>query len=150
MAPKTKPENSSGLSMLTESILVRVTKAPNSARATRHADPIAKPFPMAAVVFPAASSTSVRYRATAPASDISTIPPALSAIGPYPSIVSAVVRVQSIPSAANDIPYMFPRPKETKIATARQTAGINVERKPRARPLMMLGAAPDLAAFATF
>ena len=38
---------------------VRVTKAPKRARETRAADPMANPFPMAAVVFPAASRASV-------------------------------------------------------------------------------------------
>ena len=40
----------------------RVTNAPKSARPTRHADPMAKPLPMAAVVLPAASSASVTSR----------------------------------------------------------------------------------------
>jgi len=34
-------------------------KAPKRARPTRHADPMANPFPIAAVVFPAASRASV-------------------------------------------------------------------------------------------
>jgi len=38
---------------------IRVTKAPKSARETSAADPMAKPFPIAAVVFPAASRASV-------------------------------------------------------------------------------------------
>ena len=53
------PENSSGLSMLTIIRSVSTAKAPKSAKATRHAEPIANPFPMAAVVFPAASRMSV-------------------------------------------------------------------------------------------
>ena len=36
-------------------------KAPYSANPTKVADPIAKPFPTAAVVFPAASKTSVLF-----------------------------------------------------------------------------------------
>jgi hypothetical protein len=37
-------------------------KAPYSANPTKVAEPIAKPFPIAAVVFPAESRTSVLYR----------------------------------------------------------------------------------------
>jgi len=44
---------------LTAGNFTLVTKAPNRASETRQADPIAKPFPIAAVVFPAASSASV-------------------------------------------------------------------------------------------
>jgi hypothetical protein len=56
IAPIKRNENSSGARMLTVVIPVLVTKAPNKARATKQADPIAKPLPIAAVVFPAASS----------------------------------------------------------------------------------------------
>ena len=42
--------------MLTESVPVLVTKAPNNAKATRQAEPIANPLPIAAVVLPAASN----------------------------------------------------------------------------------------------
>lgn len=47
--------------MLTMGKPALVTKAPNKARATKQAEPIANPFPIAAVVFPAASSKSVAY-----------------------------------------------------------------------------------------
>jgi hypothetical protein len=49
---------------------------------TKAALPIAKPFPIAAVVLPAASSPSVLYLTSGPISAISAIPPALSLIGP--------------------------------------------------------------------
>lgn len=75
------PENSKGLKILTLVIFDLVTKAPNKAKATRQADPIANPFPIAAVVFPAASRMSVLYLASSN-SLISAIPPALSEIGP--------------------------------------------------------------------
>lgn len=76
------PENSKGLKILTVSRTERETNAPKRARPTKHALPIANPLPIAAVVLPAASSASVLYLAHSFASDISTIPPALSEMGP--------------------------------------------------------------------
>jgi hypothetical protein len=105
MAPNTRPENSNGYNILTITSPVSVANAPNKATATRHADPIANPFPIAAVVFPAASKISV-FNLAAYKSHISEIPPALSDIGPYPSIVRPIEIVESIPSAANDTPYI--------------------------------------------
>jgi hypothetical protein len=87
---------------------------------------MAKPLPIAAVVFPAASRISVLSLAS-PRSHISAIPPALSAIGPYPSIVSPMQRVLNMPKADRDIPYMSARLKETNIETQMQTTGMNVE-----------------------
>jgi len=57
-------------------------KALNKATTVKTAEPMAKPFPIAAVVFPTASSSSVIARTSGPKPDISEIPPALSAIGP--------------------------------------------------------------------
>ena len=56
--------------------------AENRARAVRAADPIANPLPIAAVVFPIASSESVISLVSGPSQLISLIPPAVSAIGP--------------------------------------------------------------------
>ena len=56
--------------------------AANKASAVKAADPIAKPFTMAAVVLPTASSLSVRFLTSGGSSAISAIPPALSDIGP--------------------------------------------------------------------
>ncbi len=61
------------------------TNAANNASAVNAADAIANPFPVAAVVFPTASSISVFSRTSAGNSLISAIPPALSEIGPYAS-----------------------------------------------------------------
>ena len=55
------------------------TKSDNAVSA---AEPMAKPLPMAAVVFPTASSLSVMSLTLSSSPDISAIPPALSAIGP--------------------------------------------------------------------
>ena len=57
-------------------------KVENRASAVNAAEPIAKPFPMAAVVLPTASSASVRSRTKGSHLLISAIPPALSATGP--------------------------------------------------------------------
>ena len=46
------------------------------------ADAIAKPLPVAAVVFPSESRASVRLRTSGPRWLISAFPPALSAMGP--------------------------------------------------------------------
>ena len=102
--PNINPANSNGYKILTVAILVSVAKAPKSASPTRHADPIANPFPIAAVVFPAASSPSVFSLTYAPISAISAIPPALSLIGPYPSIAKLNGKFDNIPRAANEIP----------------------------------------------
>ncbi len=61
-------------------------KAPKSASDTSAAEPIAKPFPMAAVVLPAASRASVFSRTAGGSSTISAMPPALSEIGPDDSV----------------------------------------------------------------
>ena len=56
--------------------------AENRAKAVRAAEPMAKPFPIAAVVLPKASKPSVIFRTSGPSLAISEIPPALSATGP--------------------------------------------------------------------
>lgn len=81
-----------------------VIKAPYKARPTRAALPIANPFPIAAVVLPAASKASVLYLVSWVRQHISAIPPALSEIGPYESIVSPQAKVLNIPKAAKPIP----------------------------------------------
>lgn len=78
--------------------------APYKARPTKVADPIANPLPMAAVVLPAASSTSVLLLTYYGNSAISAMPPALSEIGPYPSMAKHIGRLDSIPSAARATP----------------------------------------------
>lgn len=119
------PANSKGYKMLTIPNLVSVANAPNNASETRHALPIANPLPIAAVVFPAASRMSV-FSLAFLRSAISAIPPALSEMGPYPSIVSAIVRVDSIPRAAKEMPYMSARVKATKIVIAINNTGTKV------------------------
>lgn len=62
MAPTIKPMKTFGLRTLTIEMPARLTNAPNRASDTSAADPIANPFPIAAVVFPAASRASVLSR----------------------------------------------------------------------------------------
>jgi inorganic pyrophosphatase len=83
-----------------------VTNALINANDTNAALPIANPFPIAAVVLPAASNLSVTFLVSPNDSDkhISAIPPALSLIGPNASIVNAVAIVLNIPNAAIAIP----------------------------------------------
>ena len=88
IAPMNNPTRTGGLVILRlktvfgESICTSEMYAAIKARAVRAAEPIAKPFPVAAVVFPRESRASVLSRTSSPSSDISAIPPALSAIGP--------------------------------------------------------------------
>ena len=56
--------------------------AANKANAVSAADAIANPLPIAAVVLPTASNSSVLCLTSAGSSAISAIPPALSEIGP--------------------------------------------------------------------
>ena len=84
MAPTSRPAKIWG-SRIDESTArtpARVTYAPNKAKETSAAEPIAKPLPMAAVVLPAASRASVRSRMSSPIAAISAMPPALSEMGP--------------------------------------------------------------------
>ena len=68
--------------MLIPLIPVCTMKAAKSANAVKAAEPIANPLPIAAVVFPTASSLSVRSRTSFGSHAISAIPPALSEIAP--------------------------------------------------------------------
>lgn len=65
---------------------------------------MAKPFPTAAVVLPAESSTSVLFLTSGGNSAIYAIPPALSLIGPYPSIARQIGKFESMPRAAKATP----------------------------------------------
>ena len=80
-------------------ISTSLLKAAINARAVKAADPIAKPFPVAAVVLPSESSASVRSLTSAGKWAISAIPPALSATGPYASVASVIPSVLNIPTA---------------------------------------------------
>ena len=62
--------------------LITSLNAANNANVVNAADPIAKPYPIAAVVFPTASNLSVLSLTSGSSSAFSAIPPALSEIGP--------------------------------------------------------------------
>jgi hypothetical protein len=56
IAPINNPAKTRGYRISTEFNPTLVMKAPNKARDTKQAEPMANPFPIAAVVFPAASN----------------------------------------------------------------------------------------------
>ena len=76
IAPNLDPVNISTSSM----------KALKSKKQAKEALPTEYPFVFAFVTFPTASSQSVMLLTNSSSADISTIPPALSAIGPNPDI----------------------------------------------------------------
>ena len=80
--PTNKPAIIWGFDTSIEVTFAVFIKAANKANAVSAAEAIANPLPMAAVVFPTASSLSVRLRTIFGNSAISAIPPALSEIGP--------------------------------------------------------------------
>jgi hypothetical protein len=107
--PNNNPPNTSGSSSSIFPIVEscrreRVIKATNKASEVNAAEPIAKPFPTAAVVLPAASNVSVLSLTSFPRPAISAIPPALSDTGPYASMVRPIAIVEIIPRAAIAIP----------------------------------------------
>jgi len=117
-------------------------KAPKRARPTKQADPIAKPLPTAAVVFPAASRASVKSLIYSGSPHIWAIPPALSEIGPYPSTDKATGKDPSIPRAERPIPYIPAVANPKAIVIVMQTIGTTTETYPRASPRIIFGAGP--------
>jgi hypothetical protein len=106
---------------------ILVIKAPKRASPTRQAEPIAKPLPTAAVVFPAASRESVKSLISAGSPDISAQPPALSEIGPKPSTERATGRDPSIPRAESPIPYIPAVAKANPIVAVIHVIGTTTE-----------------------
>ena len=81
--PISKPTTTIGLvNSSSRPVPTAVVYAANRASEVRAAEPIANPFPTAAVVLPIESSSSVIARTSSPRLHISAIPPALSATGP--------------------------------------------------------------------
>lgn len=72
------------------------------------ADPTEYPLALAFVTFPTASSLSVICLTLYGSDDISTIPPALSAMGPNPLMDSTYTPVQNIPMVAIAVPNSPP------------------------------------------
>jgi hypothetical protein len=102
MAPTRRPQTTMGSrrESLAGGISARTVYAEKRARETRAAEPVAKPLPLVKLVLPAASRASVRSRTCSPSLHISAMPPALSLMGPYPSMVRPMARVESMPRAA--------------------------------------------------
>ena len=82
IAPTSSPVITTGFEISIDVICAVCMKAANNASAVSAADAIANPLPIAAVVFPTASSLSVLSLTSGGNSAISAIPPALSDIGP--------------------------------------------------------------------
>ncbi len=102
--PIRSPMTTIGSSNVRFTPVAAVLYAANKANAVRAADPMANPLPTAAVVFPMESNASVMALTSSPNSDISAIPPALSATGPYASTVMVTPTVANIPIAAIAMP----------------------------------------------
>ena len=86
IAPMNNPMNTLTSPIFSERVPPAISTANSKllkrASAVSAAEPTANPFAIAAVVFPNESSASVTSRTLGSNSDISAIPPALSAIGP--------------------------------------------------------------------
>ena len=80
----------------------------NKRKQARDAEPTEYPFVLAFVTFPTASSQSVILLTSSSSYDISTIPPALSAIGPNPDIERTYTPVANIPIVAIAVPKSPP------------------------------------------
>lgn len=101
--------------------------APNKASPTKHADPMANPLPIAAVVLPAESNASVISQTLSPNSAISQIPPALSDTGPYTSMAKLTAKLDNIPIAANANPKKPSNFVVISIVIDIHITGINVD-----------------------
>ena len=85
-------------------------------------------------------------RTSGPRPDISEIPPALSAIGPYASTDIVIPTVASMATAAMPMPNRPADPLAIQIARQMNRTGARVDSRPTARPLMMFVAGPVLLA----
>ena len=114
VAPKSPPTNTYGIvistafNLIGEIILTSSMKAVKSKKQARAADPTEYPLALALVTFPTASNLSVIFLTDYGQSLISTIPPALSAIGPNPLIERTKTPVQNIPIVATAVPNKPP------------------------------------------
>mmetsp|Transcript_10962 Transcript_10962/g.24789 ORF Transcript_10962/g.24789 Transcript_10962/m.24789 type:complete len:213 (+) Transcript_10962:2533-3171(+) len=108
--PSNPATNTSGMAMSTTSngfpvkLDTSSMYAEKSRKLARAALPMANPLVVALVVLPTASSRSVMSRTLSGCWLISTIPPALSAMGPNTSMVSTYAAVLSMPIVATAVP----------------------------------------------
>mmetsp|Transcript_55967 Transcript_55967/g.113951 ORF Transcript_55967/g.113951 Transcript_55967/m.113951 type:complete len:243 (-) Transcript_55967:1359-2087(-) len=147
-APIMTPASTTGAvrsTMVTPASLVKAAIRPAEVST---AEPMAKPLPVAAVVLPRASRASVRSRAYSGNSspDISAIPPALSATGPYASVARVMDRVDSMPTAARAMPYWPANSSHARMAMHTAKVGTTTDSMPTPRPLMITVAPPVGAA----
>ena len=142
--PMNKPAITAGSAMLIPSSIIPLCtmKAAKRASVVNAAEPIANPFPIAAVVLPTASNLSVLSLTSDGSSAISAIPPALSDIGPYASTASCIPVLASIPNAAIATPYKPAKKCAPIIARAKIRIGIAVDCIPTPKPAIILVAAP--------
>ena len=120
VTPAIPPTNTSGFARSTLVMCAASRYAEKRRKAARAALPTAYPFVSAFVVFPAASSLSICFRTVPEIPAISTIPAALSAIGPNVSIARMYAAVESIPIVAIAVPNRPPpieNVRETKTRT---------------------------------
>ena len=85
-------------------VLTSLMNVPRRAITVSPAAEIEKPLVTALTVLPAESSSSVISRTSSPSSPISARPLALSTIGPYASLETIIPTIESIPTAAIEIP----------------------------------------------
>mmetsp|Transcript_119328 Transcript_119328/g.337563 ORF Transcript_119328/g.337563 Transcript_119328/m.337563 type:complete len:203 (+) Transcript_119328:634-1242(+) len=146
VAPASPPRNTSGMAMSTESSLnpaiseTSSRKAEKSRKHARLADPTENPFVMAFVVLPTASSESVMSRTLSGCSLISTMPPALSVIGPKTSMARTKTTVESMPIVATAVPKS-PALAEPAKAAPPKAARPSLYESSSALPMMNAGAA---------
>ena len=159
MLPKSPATNTSGTAMSTclKGLPVNASTssmyALNRRKDASAADPMAYPLVVALVVLPTASRASVHSRTLSGWSDISTMPPALSAMGPKTSMVSTYAAVESIPIVATAVPnkppvgspvdlsvkpLVCPNQYAEIIAAEMQSTGAAVDSMPTPTPAMML------------
>src|SRR3990172_7801370 len=100
------------------------------------------------VVFPTASRGSVTFLTFSGSPDISTIPPALSVIGPKASIATTIPVKESMDMAERAIPYSPAREYEARIAADIKSMGGRVDFMETASPAMILVPCPVVEALA--
>mmetsp|Transcript_5515 Transcript_5515/g.13971 ORF Transcript_5515/g.13971 Transcript_5515/m.13971 type:complete len:213 (-) Transcript_5515:1439-2077(-) len=169
MEPSSPATNTSGTAMSTtlKGLPVKDSTssmyALNNRNEARAADPMAYPLVVALVVLPTASSWSVISRTISGWSLISTMPPALSAMGPNTSMVSTYAAVLSMPIVATAVPNSPPvgSPVATSVSPAvcptqyaemmaaeMTSTGAAVDSMPTPTPAIMLVPCPVVLASA--
>mmetsp|Transcript_17343 Transcript_17343/g.39739 ORF Transcript_17343/g.39739 Transcript_17343/m.39739 type:complete len:205 (+) Transcript_17343:272-886(+) len=161
MPPNRPPTNTSGTAKSTvekgrsDCSCTTSMKAEKSRKHARPAEPMEYPLVAALVTFPTASRRSVMSRTISGWSLISTMPPALSAIGPKVSIARTYTAEESIPIVATDVPKRPPPGIATlpmwyamRMEEPVHSTAMPVDSRPTATPMMMLVPWPEVEALA--